>query len=264
MTPSTAVTDRLIEVDIFRLISNRYQPRKQFIDEDLDELAASIKDVGLISPPLVRKTEDNDYYEIIAGERRVLACKKLGFIRMPVYVSELTLQHSAEAALIENIQRVDLNPIEIALSCKQLIEEFDINQESLAQKIGKKRSTVANYLRLLQLPLDMQQALAIGKIQVAHAKVLLSELNPEKRRTLFMKVVHDELSVQKLEQLQKAHNKPAARSGTPDIHLNDLQELLERKMGTKVEIKGDGNSGSILIHYYSLSDLDRVIEILVP
>jgi len=264
MTSQIAATDRLIEIDLFRLISNRYQPRKQFDDEELDELAASIQDVGLLSPPLVRKKEESDFYEIIAGERRVLACKKLGFTKILVYISELNLQHSAEAALIENIQRVDLNPIEIALSCKQLIDEFNINQESLAQKIGKKRSTVANYLRLLQLPMDMQQALATGKIQVAHAKVLLSELDPEKRKALFIRVIQDELSVQKLEQLQKTNNKTAVKNIPSDIYLNDLQELLERKMGTKVEIKGDGNNGSIIIHYYSLSDLDRVIEILVP
>ena len=259
-------TERLIEVDIFRLVSNRFQPRMQFNDDELEELAASIKDVGLLSPPLVRKKEESDFYEIIAGERRVLACKKLGLERIPVYISEMDLQHSAEAALIENIQRVDLNPIEIALSCKQLIEEFQISQEMLAQKIGKKRSTVANYLRLLQLSIDMQQALACGKIQVAHAKVLLSEPDPEKRNNLFGRTIREGLSVQKLEQLQKASKiSPDSKEQTsPDIYLNDLQELLERKLGTKVEIKGDGKNGSITIHYYSLSDLDRVIDILVP
>ena len=264
MTHSTTVSEKLIEIDIFRLVSNRYQPRKQFEDEELEELAASIQDVGLLSPPLVRKKEDSDFYEIIAGERRVLACKKLGLTKIVVYVSELDLQHSAEAALIENIQRVDLNPMEIAFSCKQLIDEFDINQESLALKIGKKRSTVANYLRLLQLPLDMQQALASGKIQVAHAKVLLSELNPEKRNVLFTRVLQEGLSVQKLEQLQKTSKAVPAKNSAPDIYLNDLQELLERKLGTKVEIRGDGNNGSITIQYYSLSDLDRVIELLIP
>ena len=257
------MTDRLIEVDIDRLVANRYQPRKQFGDEELKELAASIQDVGLLCPPLVRKKENSNFYEIIAGERRILACKKLGLTRIFVYLSELDLQHAAEAALIENIQRVDLNPIEIALSCKQLIEEFHILQEELAEKIGKKRSTVANYLRLLQLPVPIQQAISSGKIQMAHAKVLLSELDPKRQQELFSRLLQEGLSVQKLEQIQKSHRK--AQSKPPDdIYLNDLKELLERKLGTKVDIKGEGTSGSITIHYFSLSDLDRVIELLVP
>ncbi len=268
MTHNTTA-EKLIEIEIFRLLSNPYQPRRQFDDEELQQLAASIQDVGLLAPPLVRKQQTGDFYEIVAGERRVLACKKLGLHRIPVYICDLDLQKSAEAALIENIQRVDLNPIEVALSCKQLIDEFDINQEQLAEKIGKKRSTVANYLRLLQLPFDMQQALVDNTIQVAHAKALLSEIDPHKRQQLFKRVVQEGLSVQKLERLLKTDKKNPTHSQSADIYVSDLQDLLQRRFGTKVELKLTGNtktgsSGSINIHYYSLDDLDRVIELLVP
>lgn len=235
---SQNTVEKLIEVDIELLVSNRYQPRKNFEDEEITQLAASIKDVGLLAPPLVRRLENQDAFEIIAGERRVIACKKLGMNRIPVYISDLDLQHSAEAALIENIQRVDLNPIEIALSCKQLIEEFRLSQEALAEKLGKKRSTIANYLRLLHLPFEMQQALIEGRMQVAHAKTLLSEVDPEIRQKLFLRLVQEGLSVQKLEQLQRtSKTEDFEPLKEPNIYLVDIQERLQQQLGTRVEIR---------------------------
>lgn len=174
------------EVSLDAIVSNRYQPRTVFVEDDIQELAESIRQLGLLHAPVVTKILGTSQYEIVAGERRVMACRHLGYKKIPVVVRERpTLEEIAQLALIENVQRVDLNPIEISRSIKTLMEDFGLSQEEVAVKIGKKRSTVANYLRILQLPASMQQALGECKISLAHAKVLLS--CPEKSEAGFFR-----------------------------------------------------------------------------
>ena len=253
------------EVPIDNIVSNRYQPRRVFADVDIEELASSIREVGLLHLPLVRPISGTNMYEIIAGERRVRACKSLGHEAISVLVQAGSdHNHAAKAALIENMQRVDLNPIEVAKAIRALLVEFGYTQEELAEKIGKKRSTVTNFLRLLQLPEQMQEALSGNCITMAHAKVLLS--CPEKRRQeLFELMQQKNISVRESEKAVKAYtkNKKAKQESQKKeshIYLSELIESLERHFGTKVDIQAAKNKGFVRIHFYNLDDLDRVVE----
>lgn len=241
------------EVSLDAIVSNRYQPRTVFVEDDIQELAESIRQLGLLHAPVVTKILGTSQYEIVAGERRVMACRHLGYKKIPVVVRERpTLEEIAQLALIENVQRVDLNPIEISRSIKTLMEDFGLSQEEVAVKIGKKRSTVANYLRILQLPASMQQALGECKISLAHAKVLLS--CPEKERgRLFQKMLSENLTVEKATKLAKKQN-------VDQIYYKDLENRLKRHFGLRVEVEGTKNRGSILLRFADLDELDRLLE----
>lgn len=253
------------EIDIAKIVVNPYQPRRHFAAAELEELAQSIKSVGIIHPPLVRPCENSDQYELISGERRFRASQLAGLTRIPVFIRQSSHAISAQAALIENIQRVDLNPIEIAKALKSLIEEFHFSQEKLALQIGKKRSTVANYLRLLGLPKNIQDSVASDIISMGHAKAILSLEGFEKQNLLFEMIVRDNLSVRETEEAslriaQKAKKKLLVYINR-DFYLEEIANRLQHKLGTKVTIQSSGKKGQITIQYYNLDDLDRLLAI---
>lgn len=241
------------EVSLNDVVSNRYQPRTVFVEDDIHELASSIKELGLLHLPVVTKILGTAQYEIIAGERRIMACRHLGLNRIQVVVRDRpTLEEIAELALIENVQRVDLNPVEIARSIKTLIEDFGLSQEEVASKIGKKRSTVANYLRILQLPADMQNAMSEGKITLAHAKVLLS-CEPKARTKLFQQMLKSNLTVEKATKMSKQQN-------DDQMYYKDLENRLKRHFGMRVAVDGTKNKGAISLRFSNLDELDTILE----
>jgi ParB family chromosome partitioning protein len=256
---------KLVALDKIRV--NPYQPRTQFSDIELQELSDSIKTVGIIHPPTVRVTEVEGVYEIISGERRYRASILAGLKEIPVVVRQTQDAISAQAALIENIQRVDLNPLEIAKAFKSLMQEFNLNQEQLAQRVGKKRSTVSNYLRLLNLPQKIQDALIKNLVSMGHAKAILSVESIDKQIYLYDLILRDNLSVRATEEKAQAisskakKNKPLTYS-TRDFYLEQLAEKIQYKLGTKVSIQGKGRKGRITIDYFNLDDLDRFLKFL--
>lgn len=254
------VQDQLIEVEIEKISVNPYQPRQQFLQQELEELAASIRTVGLIHPPIVRTLHHG--YELVSGERRLRAAQLAGFSKIPVIVREHEERTSAEVALIENLQRFDLNPLEIAKALHQLMETFELNQEQLAARIGKKRSTIANYLRLLTLPELIQRSLIQDAISMGHAKAILSIEQKERQLILHERIIDDRLSVREAEalalQLQK-ENKKSENKEQSSIYIRQLEELLQHHFGTKVTFEGKEQSGRICITYYDLDDLERLL-----
>lgn len=261
----TEATDKLLEVSLDLIEVNRFQPRRHFASEELHELAQSIKSVGLIHPPVVRPIEDTGAYELISGERRYRAAQLAGLAKIKVVVRTTTSLVSAQAALIENIQRVDLNPIEIAKAFRRLIEDFGLNQEKLAETTGKKRSTVANYLRLLGLPKHIQEAIEKDEITMGHAKAILSLEGYDKQHLLYEIVLRDNLNVRETEEAagrlaEKAKKKELVYTQR-DIFLEHLSDKLQQKLGTKATIQGSGKQGRITLHYYNLDDLDRLLQI---
>ena len=257
--------DEIKEVDINCVVVNPFQPRRHFAQEELIELAQSIQAVGLIHPPLVRPRADGLTFELVSGERRFRATQLAGFKTIAVLVRDSSHEISAQAALIENIQRVDLNPIEIAKALRSLIEQFGLQQEVLAVRIGKKRSTISNYLRLLALPKSIQDGVSSGIISMGHAKAILSLEGFEKQGLLFELILRDELTVREAEEAalriaEKAKNQTLVYANR-DFFLEQLAERMQRQLGTKVTIQGKGKKGKITIDYYNLDDLDRLIAI---
>lgn len=257
----------IIEIELEKVTENPYQPRKHFCRDELEELAQSIQTLGLIQPPVVRPLgEKGERYELISGERRFRAAKMAGLEKISVIVSRHDRDFSAEASLVENIQRVDLNPMEIAQALNRLMTEFSYQQEELAGRVGKKRSTVANYLRLLLLPWAIQESLSKGEISMGHAKAILSVEGFEKQRLLHEQILSDELSVRETERAAKKIDKTPKRKldkiASRDVYLQDLQEKIQHRLGTKVVIQGKGKKGRISIDYYSLDDLDRIFEMI--
>lgn len=256
------------KVEIEKIGLNPYQPRRNFSSEELEELALSIKTVGLIHPPVVRLLPPNHSssftYELISGERRFRAVKLAGLETIDVMVRGSSPSLSAQAALIENIQRVDLNPLEIAKGLHSLVEEFNFNQELLAKRIGKKRSTIANYLRLLTLPEPIQQSLEKSLITMGHAKAILSLTEQEQQLLLHELIMRDHLSVRKTEEmavnLTKKQDSSIEKGKKTDVHLDHLAAYIQEKLGTKVVIQGSHKKGRLTIDYYSLDDLDRIVK----
>lgn len=241
-----------------------FQPRRHFSEDELEELAASIRAVGLIHPPVVRKILNRDrvlYYELIAGERRWRAAKRAGLEKLSVVVRNSNDELAAKSTLIENVQRVNLDPMEMAEAFQKLISVFRMTQEEVAQKVGKKRSTVANYLRLLALPESIQEALSKKNISMGHAKAILSLDSPELQCLLTESIAENQLTVREAEkQSHKLNRKKKKKGGDP--HLEEISVELQSRFGTKVEIKGARRGGKITLHYYSLEDLERLIELL--
>lgn len=256
--------EELIEVEIGCIRVNPYQPRRFFNQEELEDLAASIQNVGLIHPPSARPLE-NGLYEIISGERRFRASQLAGLKRIPLLVKREAAAFSAQAALIENIQRVDLNPIEIAKALKSLINEFGYHQEELAQRIGKKRSTIANYLRLLSLPKKIQEGVASGEISMGHAKAILSLEELDQQIYLYELTVRDGLNVRDTEEAANRISQKVKKQRIPyvnrDFILEHLEEKIRQALGTKATIQGNQKKGRICVDYYNLDDLDRLLEI---
>lgn len=257
--------EEIREVPLNQINTNPYQPRKQFDSSELQDLAASIKTVGIIHPPIVRLLPDGKY-ELMAGERRLRAAGLAGLTHIPVIVRTMGESLSAQAALIENIQRVDLNPLEIAKALNRLMLEFDWNQEELSQKVGKKRSTVANYLRLLTLPKNIQDSLSSEIITMGHAKAILSVEGMEKQTFLLDLILRDDLNVRQAEEaarrVEEKERKQELVYVERDIYLEHLANKIQQRLGTKTFIHGKGKGGRLVIDYYNLDDLDRIMEIL--
>jgi ParB family chromosome partitioning protein len=234
-----------------------YQMRKNFLQEEIVELAATIQSVGLLQPLVVRKRANG--YELISGERRLRAVKTLGWKQVPAAVIPMEKSEAALSCLIENIQRVELNPMEIAEAYANLLQEWNITQDELAKRTGKKRSSVSNYLRLHHLPHEIKVALAGGKISFGHAKVLLSCSSKETQSLLCRKVVQDQLSVRDLEKL--IEKEPSSKSKVKknvDPHLQTFVEKLMYKFGT--EVKLDTRQKTLLIQWDSMETLERILE----
>ena len=245
---------------------NSEQPRKNFDEESLQELADSIKQYGILQPLIVQKK--GNHYEIIAGERRWRAAKLAGITDVPVLIREYDKQQTMEIALIENVQRADLNPIEEAQAFQQLIQEFHLTQEEIANRVSKNRATITNSMRLLKLDVRVQDMLAGGKISSGHARALLGLEEGERQYQVAVKITEEKLSVRDVEKLVKMMNRPPKEKKPekgPDIDLiyRQVEDKLKSIMGTKVVInQKDKNKGRIEIEYYSQEELERLIELM--
>ncbi|MBI9103542.1 MAG: ParB/RepB/Spo0J family partition protein [Spirochaetales bacterium] len=255
-------------VAIGKLDANSNQPRKTFSDEALGELADSIREQGILQPILVEAAGSR--YRIIAGERRFRASQLAGITEVPVIIKNLTEAERLEVALIENIQREDLNPMEEAIAYKAIMDAGQLSQEEVATKVGKKRPTVANSLRLLRLEKDMQNSVAEGDLSPGHARSILSLENPADRRILFSRILNGGMSVREAEkmagELSRGQRKSPARKEAPlRTQTPELREIEQRFIdvfGTKVKIKGSNNKGQIEISYLSMDDLERIVDII--
>ena len=242
---------------------NPYQPRLEFGEEELAELVNSVKEKGIITPLLVSKSDEG--YRLIAGERRWRAAQRAGLQRVPVVVRETTPIESLELALIENIHRKDLNPIEEALAYSRWLEDSQTTQELLAKKVGKDRSTITNMLRLLVLPKMIQKDLIEERLTMGHARVLAGVKGPDEQKALRDLIIKRALSVRQTEAVVKKgrqKERPKNKKETPDHYMRSLTDGLKRSLGTKVEIRRRGKQGSIVIHFYSDDELDRLLEVL--
>ena len=242
---------------------NPYQPRQTFSPHELEEMVRSVKEKGIITPLLVNKTETG--YQLIAGERRWRAAQKAGLRRIPVVVREVTPTESLELALIENIHRKDLNPIEEAFAYAKLLEETRITQDVLAKRLGKDRSSITNLLRLLKLPVQIQQDVIDGHLSMGHARLLAGLKNSEDQWALRNTIIKRGLSVRQSEALAKRgkdSTNTREKGSTKDPYLQSLEDNLKRSLGTKVEIKKRGSKGSLVLHFYSDDELDRLLELL--
>lgn len=254
--------DELLLVDPADIEVNPFQPRKLFSNEELEELAKSIKTVGIIHPPTVRAL-GSGRYELVSGERRLRASRLAGLTSIPVFVKKASVRASAEAALIENIQRVDLNPLEIAYALKRLIEEYKLSQEDLASEIGKKRSTVANYLRLLMLPPAIQISLKNDLITMGHAKAILSLSKVDQQMILHDWILKNNLSVREAEEAAKRIENPnpiKVKETSPFI--DHLTKKIEERFGVRATIKENKGEGTLTLDFYSLDDLDRLLNLM--
>lgn len=254
--------EKVVEIDINSVLPNPDQPRTRFDEPEIRGLAASIEAVGLLQPIIVRRTDDG--FCVVAGERRLRASKLAGLKKIRAIVIEADEVKNLTLALIENIQRTDLNPIEEAEAYKVLVDRFNLRQQDIAARVGKDRATVANSLRLLQLPGEIREALSGGEISAGHAKVLLS-VDGARQTALFREIMKKALSVRALEQVvqeESGKKKPAKKKASKEAHLRKMEEELVSVLGTKVEIKHAAGKGRIEISYYSLDDFDRIVDII--
>ena len=257
-----------VMMDIKKVEPNREQPRKTFGEDALNELAESIKQYGVLQPLLVQ--ERDDYYEIIAGERRWRAAKKAGIKEIPVIIKKLTEQEIMEISLIENIQREDLNPIEEALAYKRLLNEFNLKQDEIAERVSKNRATIANSMRLLKLSEKVQQMIIDDKLTTGHVRPLISIEDPETQIMLAEKIFDEKLSVRDAEKLVKnlqneKNNTKNTQKISPQLLAvyKDLEEQMKPILGTKVVINPkDEKKGKLEIEYYSQDELDRIIDLI--
>ncbi len=262
--------DRVLRVKLDRIKPSPLQPRKDFTPEALQELAASIKEQGIVQPLIVR--DQKTHYELIAGERRWRAAQLLMLADVPVIVRQADDRSVLELALIENLQRENLNPMEEALGYSQLIGQFQLRQEDVATKVGKSRVAVANALRLLKLAPEVQIYVRDGRLSVGHAKVILSLALGEQQKLAAERVLKNGLTVRQVEELvSHLQNQPAATSGTPmpaglpairDLHVVAVENKIRERFGTKVQLRYRQGKGSIEVKFYSEADLDRILNVI--
>lgn len=257
------------EILISQIEANPFQPRTDFNDDALNELAESIKIHGIIQPITVRKM-GYDNYQIISGERRTRASILAGLTKIPAYIRVANDQEMLEMALIENIQREELNPIEISLSYKRLIDECNLKQDELAERVSKNRTTVNNYLRLLKLPDSVQSALKEGKISMGHARAIINVEDPQKQEWMLEQMLANELSVRDVENLVRENNQKDTHSKIKTVSakskstaLLEFQQQLSDRFNTKIAIKADDKGrGSIKIPFRSQADLQRILDLM--
>lgn len=264
------VPSGLLEVPVNAVSPNPKQPRTHWDEEEIGALAASIREVGILQPIVVRKADTG--YELVAGERRLRAAKVAGLATVPVVLRDTDDADLLREALIENIHREDLGPIELAEAFRQLLEDLGLKQEELADRVGVSRSHIANTIRLLQLPLETQQLLSDGKIQAGHARALLSLGDAEAQNTLALRVAAEDLSVRETEELVRRYieapakpeepaAKAAAASGDPGVA--EVEEILSEQLATRVLIQMGKKRGRVIIEFGSADDLERIVSEIV-
>lgn len=273
-TEQQVVVSAIQELPLADIRPNPHQPRKEFDEETLEELAASIKSIGIVQPITVREVEDGKY-EIVAGERRYRASKMAGRETIPAYIRKTENDDVLALALIENIQRDDLNAMEVAISYQRLIDECNLTQEGLSERVGKKRATIANYLRLLKLPAEIQLALRNKQITMGHARALLGLDDPETQLMIFEQILKYDFSVRKVEEVVRElanpekKEEPVEQKDSKRVKKDELgdyielQKHLSTRFNTKVELKRNENGrGKIVIAFKSDSELERIMELL--
>ena len=252
------------EIDINKISPNREQPRRIFDETALEELASSIKQVGVIQPVILAK--DGDYYKIIAGERRWRAAKLAGVKEVPVIIKDYSTQEVMEIALIENIQREDLNPIEEAQAYQRLIKDYRLKQDEVAEKVSKSRAAITNSLRLLKLDERVQEMVMEGKLSNGHARAIIGIEDGDQQYQVAQKIFDEQMSVRETEKLMKNLNrpeKPEKQKPQNDFVYRDIEEKMNKIMGTKVVIKNrEHDKGKIEIEYYSQAELERIYDLL--
>ena len=253
------------ELLIDEISPNRFQPRKYFDDNKLEELVASIRENGVLQPILVQKSDTG--YELVVGERRWRASKKAGLKKIPALIREVTDAQALELAIIENIHRQDLNPIEEADAYARLADEFALTQEMIAKRVGKSRTAVANTLRLLKLSRNIKEDLISGKISMGHARALLGLDNAGQMEALRKEIFKQDLTVRQIESRvsrlkQSVSKKPVSLVSKKNIFIKDLEKEFERRLGTKVDIKPAKKGGKLVVTYYSDDDLDRIKDLM--
>jgi ParB family chromosome partitioning protein len=257
------VEGQFLQCPIEEIEPNPYQPRQKFSASELKEMVNSVREKGIITPLLVTKTKKG--FQLIAGERRWRAAQKAGLERVPVVVREASPMEALELALIENIHRKDLNPIEEALAYRKLLEETGVTQEALAKRIGKDRSSIANVIRLLKLPAFIQKDVINGELSLGHARVVAGLKTRHEQKALRDMILKKGLSVRQAEAIAKRGKRVARSDGKRaelDYYMQSLSDNLKRSLGTKVDIKKRGRQGRIVIYFYSDEELDRLLEML--
>jgi len=252
--------ERLLQVSVGDIVANPFQPRKEFHVEQLEELVSSIKEYGILQP-LVITEKENGMFELISGERRLRAAKQAGLKKVPAILRMAGEQEKLELALIENIQRSDLSPIEEALSFAQLIDEFGLTQERVAERVGRSRSVVANTLRLLKLPDNIQKALSDGNISMSMARVLVGMDKPSEQHAMFERMLKGDYTVREAEETARTKKKGRrVRAAQKDVNLLALEEELRGVLDTKVSIDKHGEKGKIVVEFYSEEELNALVR----
>ena len=264
---NATVPDEIVAVDIATIRPNPFQPRREFSEAELAELAASIREHGVLQPIVVRP--EGEGFQVIAGERRLRACQHVGLATVPAIVRDADDTQMLELALVENIQRTDLNPMELARAYLAYMQRLDLTQEEVAERLGKSRSGVANMIRLLDLPLDLQELVSRGTLSMGHARALLSLGDAVSQRAMSDKVVAEGWSVRALEAaIQSSQNRrpatatPTEPSAKP-AHLEDLETQLKVRFGTKVSVEDRSGRGRIVVEYFTPDELNRILDLML-
>jgi ParB family transcriptional regulator, chromosome partitioning protein len=256
--------DQIVEVLCSEVRPNPYQPRKDFDEKALDELAESIKEHGVIQPLVVRKSIKG--YELVAGERRLRASERAGKPKVPVVVRDFSNEQVMEIALIENLQRENLNAIEVAFAYEKIMKQFSLTQEELAKKVGKSRPHVANFMRLMQLPKEVQEFVSRGTLSMGHARALLAVEDDQMKIKVAQEVIRKDLSVRQIEELIKEMTQRVSRETKEkpkkDVFLAQFEERLRDAFGTSVQIKKGKSKGKIEIDFYTNDDLERIMDLI--
>lgn len=267
--PDEKIDRTIVNVAVTKVSPNPFQPRETFDPQNMEELKRSIAEKGIVQPITVRRF--NSGFQLIAGERRLRAVRDLGHVTIPAYILEVTTDEDMlELSIIENIHREDLNPIDIAKGYQRLIEECKLTQEDVSKKVGKDRSTITNFLRLLKLPRRIQESLKNNELSMGHGRALLSVPNSEGQIKLWKKAVHENLSVRKIETLAKKAasraNKPIQEQATKDTpyYIHDYENQLRNALATQVRIVTKRKGGKIEIEYYSDEDIERLVNLIMP